>query len=264
MKVSQLNIYPIKSTKGISLTSSEVLFTGLQYDRQWALFDENNKAITAREYPQLLELKTSVSEKGLTIHSSESIQIDHGFNLQTTHEVKIFSESATGAEPDKSVSQWFSNFLNTNCRFMVGVSDTPRPVLSEYGGTEGDIFYYADECPILLTTEETLSNLNDKLNTPVSMDRFRPNIVVKGAIPLDEDNWKQLSIGECIFDVAQPCKRCVMITIDPQSGEKDPDQEPLRTLATYRKHPAGGAAFGVHLIARKLGKISLDDEMTIL
>ena len=139
-----------------------------------------------------------------------------------------------------------------------------RPVLRKYGGQEGDHHYFADECPILLTNTASLDHLNDKLSHVIDMRRFRPNIVIEGAGAFDEDTWKRIRIGDCEFDVVQKCKRCVMVTIDPDSGKKDPEQEPLRTLATFRKHPKGGVAFGMHLIPRKTGLLRTGNQIEVL
>ena len=102
-----------------------------------------------------------------------------------------------------------------------------RPVTEERGGRPGDEVSFADECPLLLTSEASLADLNRRAPEPVAMHRFRPNLVVKDAsAPYDEDHWRRVRIGGIEFDCAQACRRCVFTTIDPESGERHARQEP--------------------------------------
>jgi uncharacterized protein YcbX len=105
-----------------------------------------------------------------------------------------------------------------------------------------------------------LLDLNGRLEQPVSMSRFRPNIVVSGQEPFEEDSWRRIRIGEIEFAVVKPCSRCVMTTID-DAGEKG--KEPLKTLATYRRNEHG-ACFGQNLVPLSNGHIRVRDELVVL
>ena len=118
--------------------------------------------------------------------------------------------------------------------------------------------------PILLILEASLEDLNARLENPVSMRNFRPNIVVKGCDSFEEDIWKRIKIGECEFRVVQKCERCVFTTIDPDTLEKNKKAEPLRTLANYRRTSGNDVAFGVHMIPEKLGTIRLGDQVEVI
>ena len=143
--------------------------------------------------------------------------------------------------------------------------DCRRPVTEERGGLPGDEVSFADECPLLLTSEASLADLNRRAPEPVAMHRFRPNLVVRDAsAPYDEDHWRRVRIGGIEFDCAQACRRCVFTTIDPESGERHARQEPLRTLSTYRRMGAGGPAFGIHLIPRAEGSVEVGAEVEIV
>lgn len=263
MNVTELNIYPIKSTRQVKLDKSIVLSTGLAHDREWLLIDQNQELITARAYPRLLQVQSQVANNKLKITKPlESFTFKAEENGETMT-FQFFNEQLSGIPYAEAASQWFSDFLGISCQ-LIHQSDVFRPMLEKRGGQTGDRVNYGDEGPILLISQASLDDLNSRLESPVTMGHFRPNIVVDGTEPYAEDQWKQVRIGECEFKVAQVCRRCVFTTIDPKTQEKDKKGEPLRTLAGYRKVADGGVALGMHLIPRKLGEISLSDKLAII
>ena len=264
IEITELNIYPIKSTAGLSLNQTAVTPNGLAYDRCWGLFDETGQVLTGRDYPQLLGVQSTLTEKTLdiTIKDGPSFSIPLSLDSKPVQTVKVFSEAAAGVQVSPELDAWFSTFLQTPTRLLFMQEPSHRPVAAKRGGQAGDIVSFADECPILLISEASLAELNGRLETPVTMAHFRPNIVVSGCEPFAEDSWTTIEIGGVVFDVAQACKRCVFTTIDPITQEKSPRQEPLRTLGTYRKQ-GGGIIFGMHLIPRKLGTIAVGQRLSL-
>jgi len=97
----------------------------------------------------------------------------------------------------------------------------------------------------------------------VDMRRFRPNIVVEGLAPWEEDGWRKLRIGAQYFDIVKPCSRCVLTTVDPDTGIKDTGLQPLRTLSGFRK-TADGVIFGQNAIHESPGIIHVDDSVTVI
>jgi len=190
----------------------------LQYDRNWALFDAGNKLITAREYPGLLDVQSRINNDQLEIILNGTVQV------------------------------------TTPCRLFFQNEQVPRPVLQQHGGRENDRVSFADQCPLLLISTSSLADLNSRMATPISMQNFRPNVVVDGCDAYAEDQWKIIHIGDVEFEVTQACVRCVLTTIDPVTKKKG--KEPLKTLADYRRDPDGGVIFGVHLIPRRLGSVN--------
>lgn len=264
--VSEINIYPIKSTTGISLGESEVQKIGLWQDRRRAVVAAaTNKILTARECPQLLTLSTRIHGDELSVNSptsSYSIPMNPE-NHDITH-VKLWAdETHPGVRYSTQTDDWLSEQLNLDCYLIFMNEDCrrefPTNMPSGYVGRPEDAVSYADDYPILLVSEASLSDLNSRLKEPVTMKHFRPNLVLKGCEAFEEDTWQQLRIGECEFELAQHCPRCVLTTINPETQQKHPQQEPLRTLAAYRKAPTGGAPFGVQLVPRRLGAIKVGD-----
>jgi hypothetical protein len=137
-----------------------------------------------------------------------------------------------------------------------------RAVSPDYG-QPGDEVSFADGFPLLLISQAALDLLNTKLAAPVPMLRFRPSIVVTGTQAHAEDDWKRIRVGAIEFDVVKPCIRCVFTTVDFTRGEFDPGGEPLRTLLTYRRTPAG-VSFGQNLIPRGVGTLRTGDAVEVL
>lgn len=266
IEVIQLVTYPIKSTTGISLDHDQLGPTGLRYDRHWALVGPDHSVITAREYPALLRLKPEMSSTGLKVRldGEEVLHIPYAAGERDIVSVTVFEAVATAVEMDDSINAWFSSFLGTPCRLVHMDERCRREVLPENGGKDGDLVAYADECPLLLVAEESVDDLNSRLEIPVSFRNFRPNILIRGGGAFAEDDWRRIRIGACTFEVGQRCQRCVFTTIDPDTQVKHANQEPLRTLSTYRRHPSGGVAFGVHLIPRQLGDIKRGDPVQVV
>ncbi len=264
--LSEIHLYPLKSAAGIALSTADVQRRGLRYDRHWALFDPEHKVITAREYPELLALQPAVTDGMLTITTADHLSIAFPFgNLSEPRlPVQVFDGSTEGRGVSPQADAWFSDYLGTPCRLVFMDGDAYRPVLPKYGGSTGDEVSYADEAPLLLLSEASLADLNSRLEEPVSMAQFRPNLVVSGCEAYAEEGWKRIRIGACEFEIIQTCKRCVLATIDPVTRQKHPRQEPNRTLATYKRHPLGGVSFGVHLAPRRLGRLHAGDEVFLL
>ncbi|MEO8460896.1 MAG: MOSC domain-containing protein, partial [Dokdonella sp.] len=157
---------------------------------------------------------------------------------------------------------WISEYLDQPARFLQMDADCVRPVDANYARA-GDEVSFADGYPLLLISEAALDELNSRLAHPVSMLRFRPNLVIADSVAHAEDGWKRLRIGAVEFDVVKPCIRCVFTTVDFERGEFAADGEPLRTLITYRRTP-NGVAFGQNLIPRGGGNLHVGDTVEVL
>jgi len=264
IQLSEIHIYPVKSAGSISYDSAEVRNQGLQYDRNWALFDAGNKLITAREYPGLLDVQSRINNDQLEIILNGTVQVTTALEYQgeAIHDLTFFSRTVDGVLLHDDIHQWFSDYLGVPCRLFFQNEQVPRPVLQQHGGRENDRVSFADQCPLLLISTSSLADLNSRMATPISMQNFRPNVVVDGCDAYAEDQWKIIHIGDVEFEVTQACVRCVLTTIDPVTKKKG--KEPLKTLADYRRDPGGGVIFGVHLIPRRLGSVNVGDKVSVI
>jgi uncharacterized protein len=248
MQVSELNIYPIKSLKGISLQSAVVQKRGLECDRRWVIVDADGKFLTQREWPRMATVTVEVTGDGLQVtgNGSGTLKIEpltDGPRLIT----KIWERAGGSIAYGVETNEWFSDVLGRQVELRYMPDDAWRPVNPIFDAG-GDVNSFADGSPALLANEASMADLNSRMETPLPINRFRPNIVVSGAEPWAEDKWKKVRIGEAIFRVVKPSDRCVLTTVDPEKGEFA-GKEPLKTLATFRMskdvHPETYAAFAL-------------------
>lgn len=265
--LSALHIYPVKSTTGLSVTSSSIGPRGLAHDRRYAIVDPDGQIITAREVPRLLGLQAALQDGAISLTdpmAQYTMRLEQASRTsQPLLRVGVFDRETQGRRSDEAVDKWLSAYLERPCRLVFMDDTIHRPVLARHGGAPDDQVSYADQCPILLISEASLADLNSRLADPVTMQHFRPNIVVKGCEAFAEDGWVQVTINGLDFRVSQRCERCVFTTIDPETHVPHKRQEPLRTLATYRRLPKGGVGFGVHLVPMGSGRIAVGDEVFV-
>ena len=261
-KLSQINIYPIKSLRGIELEQAFVEERGLKYDRRWMLVDLTNEFITQRNFPQmtLIDIKL-LDQKLILSHRNKSLdklEISTNEFPQKSIEVKIWSDVCSALEYNNEINNWFSRAIDFNCKLVYMTDQSERKTTTKYY-TQSKNVSFADAFPFLIIGEESLKYLNNKLDIPITMESFRTNLVFSGGEPHDEDNWKNIWIGNLEFVNVKPCSRCVITTVNPDNGTKS--REPLRTLATYRTFN-NKVMFGQNLIGLSTGKIKIGDKIT--
>ncbi|QKZ12513.1 MOSC domain-containing protein [Spirosoma sp. KUDC1026] len=250
MTVSELYIYPIKSIGGISIAEATVEGKGFRYDRRFMLVEPTGDDkpwpfITQRTHPQMALIDVAIDNA-----SSDDAQLrvwhrqrpDDVLTLPLVPASETVTESVRVSIWDSldvaavtvsdAADRWFSAALGFTCRLVYMPATTNRQVDQQYA-KPGDAVSFADGYPYLLISQSSLDELNRRLSEPVEMRRFRPNIIVSGAQPNEEDAWQQFQIGELDFYGVKPCARCVLTTIDPETAQKG--KEPLATLATYRR-----------------------------
>ena len=298
MILSEINIYPIKSCRGISLAESVVEERGLQFDRRWMLVDENNRFLTQREYPVMATIGVRVENGKLKVQSrGSSLEISPAKTQSRTERVTVWSSRVEAAVYGDEVNEFFSEVIGSRVR-LVTMTEATRPVNYWYRIHNGNHVSFADGYPFLLIGEGSLEELNRRiaanssdgstnsasdhpsyrggesederagmLAPRVPMNRFRPNFVVKGSEPFAEDTWKKVRIGSTIFHVVKPCARCPIPTIDQETGVRH-SSEPTRTLATFRQVRRAGKnkiLFGQNLIADEAGgRLRVGDEVEVV
>ncbi|MER2999550.1 MOSC domain-containing protein [Pontibacter populi] len=261
--VSNLYIYPIKSLGGISLQEAQVQERGLQHDRRWMLVDEKGGFLSQRKFAQMALLQVKLQPNGLLVSHKQGllepllIPFEQAEGKEVS--VTIWDDTCTAREVNGEVTMWFSKALGMFARLVYMPENTRRIVDPTYAFEE-EVVSFADAYPFLTIGQEALNNLNTKLAKPVPMNRFRPNIVFTGGQPHDEDLWDTFTIGEVNFRAAKPCARCVLTTVDQQTGIKG--EEPLRTLATYRTQN-NKVLFGQNLVHEGNGKIKVGDQVQV-
>ena len=254
--ISYLYAYLLKSGRPQSLDHAQIITTGLVGDRDFAVIDDGGSMLTARECPMLLEVEAKIMNDMIHFkYKDDFITVPRKTVSSKTRAGILFGQSVEGLELDNRLQKWFSKCMGVSCHVVEINAAAMRQMEDQFI----DITY-TDAAPILLTSETSLRDLNNRMTLPVGMNRFRPNIVVNGDNPFEEDDWKLLKIGTCEFEISHQCPRCVLTTIDPSHPEKGISKEPLKTLSTFRKS-GNEVNFGIYLIPKKMGIIRLNDEI---
>lgn len=260
LRISQLNIYPVKSLGGISVGTARITDRGFEHDRRWLLIDPNGVQITQREVPAMALLQPAITQTGLTVtHRPTAQTLEIPFEPATNDLVNVqcWDDTVTAQFVSREADTWFGDLLKVSCRLVYMPETTKRQTDLKY--TEaGHFTSFADGYPFLLIGEASLRELNSRLDQPLPMNRFRPNIVFAGGSPFEEDKLHDFTIGAIRFSGVKLCARCVMTTIDQSTAEKG--KEPLRTLARYRAKN-NKILFGQNLIHHGLGQIAVGDEL---
>ena len=266
MRVASLHTYPVKGCHRLDHDEARVEPWGLAGDRRWMIIDADGVGVTQRETTALVRLRPRPRAGGLVLRAADRPDLDVAEPVDgPAATVRIFrTEEAVPARlAGAGAAAWLTGLLGRPVRLAWLDDPTARPVTKAPAGAPiepGDTVGFADAHPLLLANVASLDALNDWLDEPVPVARFRPNIVVAGAAPWAEDDWigRRVVIGAVPFRVVKPCDRCVLTTVDPETGEKG--RQPLRVLGEHRRFP-GGLMFAVNLIPDARGTVSVGDEV---
>lgn len=257
MKIEKIYIYPVKSLGTISLSTTEVLGTGFKYDRNWLLLSEQGEVLTQRAFPILSKFTCELMADHLKVNFEEaenSIQIPFDFHGDRRFDFKLWDDQVTGFEVNEVISDWFSDNLGVKVHLLYQSQTHPRPVDHRYAKDGTETVSFADGYPILLISEESLSLLNSKLTKPVDMLRFRPNLVISGLKPHQEDELRLFKIGDVELIGVKKCARCIMINLNTE--HQIFEKEPLQVLASYRRE-GHKVHFGQNLLVHQTGMIKV-------
>lgn len=254
MKIIELNHYPVKSLRGIMLTQAPFTPMGIHHDREWLIATPCGQFITARKVHQLLHFAVEVLAGSLKIIAPDGdILFIESKNYTEAAPVKVWQDRFTAYTGDAAADSWLSQKLGLTvqlfwlgeCSQRVWLPDMPLS--------------FADGAPFLLTSLASLTELNRTLNEHFEMARFRANIVIDGEVAWAEEDWQWIRIGDVEFELFKPCQRCVMTTLDIQTLEKHPKQQPLAYLAQTRQ-----AVFGMNARTRQSGILRVGDVVEVL
>ena len=261
MILQDIFIYPIKSLGGIRLTEAQVEIPGLALDRRWMLVDANGVFLTQRKHSRMALLRVELSGNGLTVHNKDHAGQAHFIPFKPETEewlpVRVWQDEVWAKPVSARSDRWFSEMLGIPCRLVYMGPSSKRYVEGKYA-VNRETLSFADAMPYLIIGQGSLDDLNGRLEKPLPMNRFRPSLVFSGGEAFEEDCWDRVKIGECVFNVTKPCARCVVTTIDQETGIAG--NEPLKTLAKYRSE-GNKVMFGQNMIALTGGLIKLGDRV---
>ena len=262
-ELSEIIVYPIKSASEISLKNSFLEQRGLTHDRRWMVVDKSARFITQRTSPKMALLKTKIFDNTLRLSAPGMSELKLPlFKTEGIPKmVEIWGERYEALLADKQSESWISEFLGEKCNFVFMPDHSNRQVDPDFASERNQVAF-SDGFPLLLISESSLFDLNRRVPEEITMKRFRPNLGVKNTAPYQEDNWEAIRIGDCELQIVKPCSRCVLTTVDPETGEFS-GREPLKTLAKYREFN-GKVLFGQNLIPRSSGKLEVGMKVEIL
>lgn len=261
LTVSELSIYPVKSCRGINSNASWVESFGLKNDRRWMVVDEKGVMLTQRKIAKMCLIQPEHLDDGLILTTAimDPLHVKIPL-LNKICCVKVWEDQCNAYDAGDEAANWLSRFLSVKCRLVYFPTDEFRQVDLDYAN-EGDKTAFSDGFPLLLISQASLDDLNQRLATPITMSRFRPNLVVQGCEPFAEDSWRKIRVGEIIFRIVKPCSRCVIPSINIETAEKE--DEPLKTLVSYRKRD-NKIFFGQNVIADNYGHIEVGMPVDII
>ncbi|XP_074650991.1 mitochondrial amidoxime reducing component 2-like [Tubulanus polymorphus] len=266
-EISAMYIHPVKSCRGWSISEATATKLGLEcsnvYDRLFMLADEKNKYrhVNLRIEPLMALIVPSlhVPNMHLDAPNMETLVLPLEFKATpgSLIDCKVYDEHFKGVDCGDKASAWFCKYLKRE-----GLRLLYRANVSECLHQRS----FSDEAPHMFLSTASLADLNERLAEPVPMRRFRPNFVISGCSAYDEDNWEEVIIGTAHFKRLDTCRRCTLIMVDPETGQKDPNSEPLQTLKSYRMEPGSSSpGFGNHFgLISSPGKICIGDGVYVM
>jgi uncharacterized protein YcbX len=250
--VSGLCVYPVKSGAGLAAAQWALDERGLVHDREYMVVDADGRFLTQRECPRLALLRPEPGPPLRITTPDGSAAAEPGRPIS----VRVWEHCGPALDCGDEAAELLSALLARPARLVKLSPDHART-----SGRGDAPVGFADGYPLLITTSASLAELNRRLVEPLPMDRFRPNLVIDGCGPFDEDGWGSITVGSVAIDVVKPCARCAITGVDQATGERS-GGEPLATLATFRRVDAG-VAFGQNAIHRGRGVLRVGDPVSV-
>lgn len=263
--ISELYIYPVKSLGGIKIDTAELTDRGFKYDRRWMLVDSENRFLTQREFPQMALLQTAVTRQGIYVYHknnpSENILVPFSYSSNNKIVVNVWEDFCEATVVSDELNEWFSAALSLPCKLVHMPDDSLRKVDERYAVSKNEVTSFSDAYPILMISQGSLNDLNNRLPDQLPVNRFRPNIVIENCEPYEEDSMKHFRINEIDFYGVKLCARCTIPTINQDTAEKS--KEPTKTLAAYRGRE-NNVYFGQNVLYHGTGVIKVGDTINVL
>ena len=265
IRVAGLFFHPIKSCAAIPEERLKIEIRGPELDREFMVVDKDGKFMSQRTHPRMCLARPRIEGDYLVVSADGvgRIEIDLRQPGRFSRTVRVWDDECAGLDQGRDAAELFSELLRADCRLVRYHLGRPRRHTSPWLGGEELAVSFADAYPVLVVSESALDGLNAKLESPVPMNRFRPNIVLGGCTPHAEDGWKGFEAGGIRFEFAKLCDRCTVPDVDQATGEQG--HGTVKTLSRYRREllPGKPAAvcFGANYVPRGFGMISVGDEV---
>jgi len=260
--VSKLTVYPLKSAQGINLDQINYQQRGPQFDREWMVINSKNRFLSQREFPLMCLIKTQITNKELILTAPEKEPLIIDFNNRHFKDqtVEVWKDQVDALDCGAEAANWISSYLDTRCRLVTMPGDTQRLVDNNYANNKETVSF-ADGFPSLILSQASLDDFNTKLDQPITMAHFRPNIVIDDCSAYAEDSWQAIKINDITFSLVKPCSRCIIPAIEPDTGKKRMDV--VKALSAHRRR-GNATYFGQNALHDSLGEIHVGDKVELI
>jgi uncharacterized protein YcbX len=255
--VAALYVYPIKSCAGVEVRDSLLIETGLEFDRSWMVVDAHGEMLTQRGHPRMALIQPTLRSSDMVLRAPGMLALH--IRLDTVEKptrVRVWDDIVKAYDMGDLAAQWFTDFLGTRVRLARFDPEEKRLSSPKWTGEVQAENAFSDGYPILVTSTASLDDLNARLQArgaaPVTMRRFRPNLVLSGLQPFDEDHLHEITLttteGPVVLRLVKPCARCSIPNVDPLTAATS--QEPGDTLAGFRSDARveGAITFGMNAV----------------
>ncbi|XP_061174331.1 mitochondrial amidoxime-reducing component 1-like [Saccostrea echinata] len=280
-KISELHVWPVKSCGGLKVDKGQCEHTGLFYggigDRTWVIVSPDGGYVTQRQEPKMALIKIRLQGNILILEAPGMPTLELPTKPQTIRSqvgnVKIKVDTTEFLDCGEKSATWINKYLGRQ-GLKIGFSAPDlhkrdaitAEKLWKHNAKKGDMLAFSDYSSYMLMSAKSMDVLNSKLKKPVYILNFRPNFVVEGCEAFDEEHWSEVKIGNVKFRNIDDCTRCLLTTVDPYTGEKSKEEEPLKTLRTFRCRPdryGPKPVMGICLAPDSLGGVRVGDEVFV-
>ncbi|MBC7995361.1 MAG: MOSC N-terminal beta barrel domain-containing protein [Rhizobacter sp.] len=251
--VTALNVYPLKSCAGVGVSEALLIETGLEFDRAWMVVDAQGEFVTQRELPRMALIQPTLKHTEVVLRAPGMLALHLVIDgVEGPVRVKVWGDEVAAYDMGDLAAQWFSDFLGEKLRLVRFDPDQKRLSNKKWTGDIEAENAFSDGFPILVISEASLTELNQRLKEPVTMARFRPNLVLSGLDAHGEDHLDEIRFdtpeGPVRLKLVKPCARCPIPNIDPLTAE--PGNEPGDMMSTYRASALldGAICFGMNAV----------------
>ncbi len=261
LSVTRLRTYPVKGTRGTDVQSMQFDDMGPRFDRRWMVVRPDGGFASQRDTPRLAVVHPHLADGELRLEAAGMEPLTLPINATgDATPVRIHGARALATHVSAAADAWLADVLGGEYRLVFMRSENARTTDPAYA--RGHRVSFADGYPALLVSEASVEELGRRAGRAIPVERFRPNIVVTGSYPHDEDKWAGFAIAGLAFSGVKLCARCKVTTTDQETGARDPDREPLRTLALYRRIESL-VYFGVNVVHHGPGRIAVGDSIEV-
>jgi MOSC domain-containing protein len=231
--VAGLFVYPVKSARGIALERAHLAATGFRWDRHWMLIDPKGTFLSQRTHPQLARIVPEITAQGLTLRAPGQPELRVPFAADGARVVvRVHRDPCIGLAQGRAADEWLSRAVGEAVQLVRVPAHPERQANPAFAGPAPVPMGFADGFPVLVCNEASLEDLNARMPQSIPMERFRPNVVLRGLPAWAEDRIDTLTVGKLTLRLVKPCTRCTIPSVDQHTGLRGADPAPV--LRSFR------------------------------